>query len=105
MEFEDHYEEAQKIDRGKNEFVGHEEDSNTPPVDRFSELMFGTRPTARKQENKHEPKHSNKDENKTDEVNYFTLMEQINDIMVSLGNLKPILKEFTPIMDYIKKKI
>lgn len=68
------------------------------PVDRFSELMFGSRSSQLKQGNDQEP-------TKTDEVNYFTLMEQIDDIMGSIDNLKPVFKHFTPIIDYIKKKI
>ncbi|APH07130.1 hypothetical protein A9C19_14940 [Bacillus weihaiensis] len=64
--------------------------------------MFGTRkkedPSKKEESDKSEPQEGN-------EANYFTLMEQIDDIMVSLENLKPMLKEFSPIMDYIKKKI
>ncbi|WP_273122571.1 hypothetical protein [Bacillus weihaiensis] len=71
-------------------------------ADPFTELMFGTRkkdePSKKEESVKSELQGGN-------EANYFTLMEQIDDIMVSLENLKPMLKEFSPIMDYIKKKI
>jgi hypothetical protein len=90
----------------KAEHENSEQDVNTPHVDRFSEFMFGAKALSReKKENNQQQMDSVHDENKTDEVNYFTLMEQIDDIMSSLENLKPILKQFSPIMDYIKKKI
>jgi hypothetical protein len=90
----------------KAEHENSEKDENTPRVDRFSELMFGAKASLReKKENNQYEEDSVQDENKTDEVNYFTLMEQIDDIMSSLENLKPMLKQFAPILDYIKKKI
>jgi hypothetical protein len=99
MGIKDQFENDEKIDVKKNDVEDHKEETNT--VDRFTEFMFGSRPTTRKQE-----KPINKDEeDQKDEVNYFTLMEQIDDIMVSLENLKPMLKELSPIMEYIKKKI
>ncbi|MBO1511626.1 hypothetical protein [Metabacillus bambusae] len=87
------------------EHENSEKDVNVPHVDRFSELMFGAKASRVKKENNQQQVDSVHDENKTDEVNYFTLMEQIDDIMGSLENLKPMLKQFSPIMDYIKKKI
>ncbi|OAS83876.1 MULTISPECIES: hypothetical protein [Metabacillus] len=90
----------------KEEHVNNEKDVNSPHIDRFSEFMFGAKASSReKKENNHQQGDSVHDENKTAEVNYFTLMEQIDDIMSSLENLKPMLKQFSPIMDYIKKKI
>jgi hypothetical protein len=63
--------------------------------------MFGSRASGGKQESTH----TKKDENQNEEIDYFTLMEQIDDIMESVKNLKPILNQLSPIMDYIKKKI
>ncbi|WP_226670575.1 hypothetical protein [Metabacillus litoralis] len=75
--------------------------STPKPADRFSQLMFGSR-----SEN-HHPKVEEiqpAQESEKQEVNYFTLMEQIDDIMISVENLKPMLKQFSPLLDYIKKK-
>lgn len=79
----------------------------TPPSDRFTQLMFGNRvPNKyREQHNSQEKQVEEQVKEQNNEVNYFTLMEQIDDIMGSLENLKPVLKEFGPIVDYIKKKI
>jgi hypothetical protein len=89
----------------KAEQDNNENNINAPHVDRFSKLMFGAKASREIKENNQHQENSVHDENKTDEVNYFTLMEQIDDIMGSLENLKPMLKQFSPIIDYIKKKI
>ena len=93
MTIEDHLEED---DGKKSEDFTQAADPQA--VDRFSALMFGSRNSQLKQGNDQE-------QTKTEEVNYFTLMEQIDDIMGSIDNLKPVFKHFTPIIDYIKKKI
>lgn len=89
----------------KLEDKDNDEPESSPAADPFTQLMFGNRvpPRYRNQQQKQ----VKEEEKKSDEseVNYFTLMEQIDDIMVSLENLKPVLKQFSPIMDYIKKKI
>lgn len=78
-------------------------ETNAPSYDRFTQLMFGNRvPQRYREQNNLQEKQA---EEQSNEVNYFTLMEQIDDIMASLENLKPVLKEFGPIVDYIKKKI
>ena len=98
VEFEDQNKEIPKLDHDKNDDIDQKEDVQTPPVDRFTEFMFGTRPSRR-----------NNDQQQTntemDDVSYFTLLEQIDDIMVSLKDLKPMLEQLSPLMDYIKKKI
>jgi hypothetical protein len=87
-----------EMDDDKNGDIDQKEEAQTPPVDRFSEFMFGTRSSGR-----------NNDQQQTnteiDDVNYFTLLEQIDDIMVSLKDLKPMLEQLSPLMNYIKKKI
>ncbi|MED4403176.1 hypothetical protein ABET41_01010 [Metabacillus fastidiosus] len=68
--------------------------------DRFTKLMFGTnykkrnRLPVQKEEIKEEP----------DEINYLHLMGQIDDIMTSINNLKPVLEHLSPIVNFIKKK-
>lgn len=98
VEFEDEHKEIPKMDHDKNDDIAQKEKAQTPPVDRFTEFMFGTRSSER-----------NNDQQQTntemDDVNYFTLLEQIDDIMVSLKDLKPMLEQLSPLMDYIKKKI
>ncbi len=75
-----------------------------PPSDRFTQLMFGNRvPKRYREQNNMEEKQVEVEQ--SNEINYFTLMEQIDDIMVSIENLKPVLKELGPIVDFIKKKI
>jgi hypothetical protein len=90
VEFEDQNEEILEKDQS--------EDVQTPPVDRFTEFMFGTR-----QSGKNINQQQTNDE--IDNLNYLTLLEQIDDIMVSLKELKPMLEQLSPLMDYIKKKI
>jgi hypothetical protein len=143
VEFEDQKEEISKVDHKKNDDIDQKEEVQTPPVDRFRELMFGTRPSERnhnQQQTNTEMDHEknddinqkekaqtppvdrfrdfmfgtrssgrNNDQQQTntemDDVNYFTLLGQIDDIMISLKDLKPMLKQISPLIDYIKKKI
>ncbi|MBM7604090.1 hypothetical protein JOC75_002063 [Metabacillus crassostreae] len=81
--------------------VEQETNSSSKPVDRFSQLMFGSR---RASQNPKQEEIQPNPSDKQQEINYFTLMEQIDDIMLSVENLKPMLKQFAPILDYIKKK-
>lgn len=68
-------------------------------ADPFTRLMFGQ---PRKSEKPAEqPEEST--QNKFGE-NYFALIEQVDSIMESVNKLKPMLKEFSPIIDYFKKK-
>lgn len=83
--------------------VNVETEPSSRSTDRFTQLMFGNRIPKKYSEQYQIPE--DEGEQQKDEVNYFMLIEQIDDIMVSLDNLKPILKEFAPILDYIKKKI
>jgi hypothetical protein len=76
-------------------------EKNAVATDKFTQLMFGNRVPKRLQ---HSSYQEEEQDNKKEDVNYFTLMGQIDDIMVSLENLKPVLKELSPIMDFFKKK-
>jgi hypothetical protein len=97
----DSKDQSQKISSKNNEGVDQIENDNSPAIDRFNQLMFGSRASNRLKEDNH----TKKDDNQNEEIDYFTLMEQIDDIMDSLKNLKPILNQLSPIIDYIKKKI
>jgi hypothetical protein len=68
-------------------------------ADPFTRLMFG------------QPRRSEKPAEKPEESNqkklggdYYALIEQVDSIMESVNKLKPMLKEFSPIFDYFKKK-
>jgi len=65
--------------------------------DFFTNLMFGKRQSRPKPEIEHSSQQN--------EVDYLTLMDQIDDVVTSLKELKPLLKQFSPIINYIKKKI
>lgn len=67
--------------------------------DPFTRLMFG------------QPRRGENQAGKTEEGNqkkigedYYALIEQVDSIMESVNKLKPMLKEFSPIIDYFKKK-
>lgn len=38
-------------------------------------------------------------------TDFFQIFMQIDDIMDSLKELKPVIKEFSPILDYFKQKL
>ncbi|MBM7620645.1 hypothetical protein JOC95_002500 [Bacillus tianshenii] len=68
-------------------------------ADPFTRLMFG------------QPRRSENPTEKTEEgtqkkfgEDYYALIEQVDSIMDSVNKLKPMLKEFSPIIDYFKKK-
>lgn len=66
-------------------------------TDFFTELMFGRSRNNREREQQNDQLNQ--------DVDYFQLMEQIDSIMESVKQLKPLLKPFSPIIDFIKKKI
>ncbi|MDQ0232296.1 hypothetical protein [Metabacillus malikii] len=76
-----------------------QDDSKENTGDYFTNLMFGSKHTTKNTEPA-----SNTIEHQSD-IDYFTIMEQLNDIMNSIDNLKPVLKEFEPIVNFFKKKI
>lgn len=79
----------------------HQKARNHPEVpDRFTELMFGNRVFGRKKN--YSP--TNNQENEFSEVNYFTLFQQLDDILDSLEELKPVVQQISPLIDYFKKK-
>ncbi|MFS0824175.1 hypothetical protein [Bacillus sp. 1P02SD] len=69
-------------------------------VDRFDRLMFG--PRTRGDENRAPEK--NTISNKTDEVDFNQLMGQLDDIMTSIGKIKPAFKGLSPFLDFFRKK-
>ncbi|WP_223700701.1 hypothetical protein [Sutcliffiella deserti] len=73
-----------------------EEEKETDP---FTRLMFGQQVQREaKETKKEEPLLKNRGEE------YYALMEQVDSIMESVNKLKPMLKEFSPIIDFFKKK-
>ncbi|MGM7719564.1 hypothetical protein [Metabacillus sp. Hm71] len=74
-------------------------------ADRFNAFLFGSRAINGRQRRNPSQQSSHKNLNQTDEVNYFTLFEQLDDIMTSINNLKPMLEEITPVINFIKTKI
>ncbi|WP_404432094.1 hypothetical protein [Sutcliffiella horikoshii] len=67
-------------------------------VDPFTKMMFGVQPRRQPAEDITE---SASDKKVGDE--YYALMEQVDSIMESVNKLKPMIKEFSPILDYFKK--
>jgi len=67
-------------------------------VDPFTRMMFGVQPRRQQAEDITE---SASDKKVGDE--YYALMEQVDSIMESVNKLKPMIKEFSPILDYFKK--
>ncbi len=67
-------------------------------VDPFTRMMFGGPP-------RREHVEANTTENSPEKANgdYYALMEQVDSIMDSVNKLKPMLKEFSPLLDYFKK--
>jgi hypothetical protein len=66
-------------------------------VDPFTRMMFGGPP---RRENIEENPANSPEKNQGD---YYALMEQVDSIMDSVNKLKPMLKEFSPLLDYFKK--
>ncbi|MFC0271997.1 hypothetical protein ACFFIX_11090 [Metabacillus herbersteinensis] len=73
-------------------------------IDRFTELMFGSAPRKKDGKENTEEAAAPLEQSSPDEVNYFQLMSQIDDIMGSWENLKPMIKEFSPVVSFFKKK-
>ncbi|THE11192.1 hypothetical protein E1I69_15715 [Bacillus timonensis] len=80
--------------------VKQESEPETSKMDRFDRLMFGPRP--RRDENRTLEK--NTKANKTDEVDFNQLMGQLDDIMTSIGKIKPAFKDLSPFLNFFKKK-
>ncbi len=74
-------------------------------VDKFTRLMFGgSPPTRRNQQNSPNKKTTpTNQEQKMDFNQYYTLMQQVDDIMGSYNRIKPMLKDLYPLLDFIKK--
>ncbi|WP_226682676.1 hypothetical protein [Sutcliffiella horikoshii] len=72
--------------------------NNETEVDPFTRMMFGVQPRRQTSEDKTE---NASDKKVGDE--YYALIEQVDSIMESVNKLKPMIKEFSPILDYFKK--
>ncbi|MFY4774333.1 hypothetical protein [Metabacillus sp. RGM 3146] len=73
---------------------------------KFDQLMFGKgNSSLKRQENRSSSDDITVNSENKEEVNYLHIMGQLDEIMISLKELKPVLKEFSPIVDIIKKKL
>ncbi|WP_335870877.1 hypothetical protein [Bacillus sp. 2205SS5-2] len=76
--------------------------SDEQQEDHFSKMMFGSnRPNRTEHQAVEEEEVIESDE----ESNSDQLMDQIFNIFQSLQEIKPLLSEFSPMVDYIKKKL
>ncbi|WP_077617292.1 hypothetical protein [Bacillus sinesaloumensis] len=80
--------------------IKEEESQESPKSDPFDRLMFGQRAKRMEWNNSEEHTHVNQ----TDGADYTQLLNQLGDIMTSIDNLKPLLKELSPLLDYFRKK-
>lgn len=74
--------------------------NNEIQLDPFTQLMFGTRIPKNKQETTNS---ASQQEGYSNFQEYMVLMEQFEEIMKSLNNLKPIINELTPLLKFFKK--
>ncbi|MBD1383039.1 hypothetical protein [Metabacillus arenae] len=91
-------EEEKQENTAENEDQLNEQPKNEPG-DFFSQMMFGS--------SKKKPKSAKPSDatNQTgQEIDYMELMNQLEDIYSSIQELKPLLSEFSPVVDYFKKK-
>ncbi len=73
--------------------------------DFFSSMMFGNKKERSKVDEETESSPAADGQEPQSDNDFFQLFMQIDEIMGSLNELKPVLKEFTPIVDFIKKKL
>ncbi|MDX8364455.1 hypothetical protein [Cytobacillus sp. IB215665] len=81
--------------------------AETRPVDPFSRFLFGPpRDRNRQTQNFGEQQQPNVNQTppqQNDEIDYVKIMEQLNDIYNSYNQLKPMMKELTPLFNFFKK--
>lgn len=65
-------------------------------------MMFGRRPETAADTVNPAPEEEKTDENQLD---YMKIMMQVDDIMGSWNDIKPVFKQLSPMLDLIKKKI
>lgn len=75
------------------------EENEDEGKDIFSQMMFGARYSA-----KSEPKTTASPVQEDQQADYMQIMNQLEDIYKSIQDLKPVLSEFSPIVDFIKSK-
>lgn len=78
-----------------------EEQSNNRR-DRFSQFMFGTRPQQKSNEEAQPAKETEEQPN-GQEIDFIQIMSQIDSIMGSINELKPMFKQITPLLNIFKK--
>jgi hypothetical protein len=73
--------------------------------DFFNSFMFGDRRELRIEQEETEKRPALDEQEPQSGTDYFSIFMQIDDIMDSIKELKPVVKEFSPILDYFKQKL
>ncbi|TDL80656.1 hypothetical protein [Peribacillus frigoritolerans] len=73
--------------------------------DFFSSFMFGNKRERSIEQKEAERTPAPDEQEPQSEPDFFQLFMQIDNIMDSLKELKPVVKEFSPILDYFKQKL
>ncbi|MDF0728604.1 hypothetical protein PY093_18370 [Cytobacillus sp. S13-E01] len=81
----------------KKDEIIEEIKSDVTVTDPFSRLMFGPNKRSQSQSTPDQPQQNT-------QVDYYQLMQQFDEIMGSVNRIKPIVKEFTPLLNFFKKK-
>ncbi|QOR67560.1 hypothetical protein IM538_05310 [Cytobacillus suaedae] len=69
--------------------------------DPFTRLMFGNSPRFPQQPDKNNEQLPSQPNN---QVDYMSLMKQVDEIMGSVNRIKPMFKELGPLLDLFKKR-
>jgi hypothetical protein len=69
-------------------------------VDYFTKLMFGPIPPHRNVKERLEQKAN---EENLQQIDYVQIMGQVEEIMNSLNQLKPMLRKLSPLLNFFKK--
>ena len=83
-----------KLEDKKNEIS---EENKSDVTDPFSRLMFGPNKRSQSQSAPDQPQQNT-------QADYYKLMQQFDEIMGSVNRIKPMFKEFSPLLNFFKKK-
>jgi hypothetical protein len=81
------------------DFDGNQTKKHEPKNDPFDQLMFGQR--VKNVKSVEDQGEVNKENSTAD---FSHLLGQLDDIMTSINNIKPAIKELSPLLDYFRKK-
>jgi hypothetical protein len=100
----DNKKENKNEEEEKNQLTSQENRFESDP---FTKMMFGANPPRRYRENTQadNPTTENSTElnQQQDYTQYYTLMQQVDDILGSVDRMKPVLKELSPLLRFLKK--